>query len=452
MAFKPFGADENGNVPARVRAAIAKAAELKAVFTDKYASASTAANTRRVLSMLTRNVSDVSILVISDSTANEQTEWAYLTAVDLAAKFPAYTVEFAFWDETGGTGYQAPITLQTGTDTNKLRFWCCARAGEIPGYVLGSRWSAAVVAPAPDLVIVNHGHNMPDPTGVAWKEQAGRAMMMSLTEEVTATFPRAGLILIAQNPSKMAGRETWQAIKANAWEDLASIRGYGFIDVHQAFLDYGNWQADLMLDDTHPNAKGSRLWADVVGAAFKEQRGAGVPTVNTPPLLTSGKNYIDNYDFSAWSGTNPDAWTPNAAAATSKDTTNVEVGVQGCKVTANTTSGLASLAQSYNLAVKGYRHLKGQVVTLAVRVFVPASNTAVVRVEVKDSTGSVNARSADIPTSTRDRFVWLYASKRLDPAATDLYVTLYPRTSGTATVDATFDRVHLVQGVLPRCN
>lgn len=87
--------------------------------------------------------------------------------------------------------------------------------------------------------------------------------------------------------------------------------------------------------------------------------------------------------------------------------------------------------------------------TAAARVFVPASNTATVRVTVLDTTGSANARETSVSASTRDRFVWVFASKRIDNAAGAVYVRLTARTSGTATVEATFDRATLVRGVLP---
>jgi hypothetical protein len=451
-AKKKYGGTDGAGLPPRLsEAALAATFGSKAVVdAAQYANAATAANTRLVMSKLRRGMADVSILNISDSTGNETTEWFYKLAQFLATKFPAYTVQFSFWDETGGVAYQTATTIQTGTGAKTLRFWDAAKTGEIPGYVLGTRWAAAVTATAPDLVFVNHGHNMSDPTSVTWSEFVGRNTMFSLTEELTATFPRAGLVLIAQNPSKVAGRETWQAIKASAWEEAASLRGYGFIDVHQSFIDYGAWQTALMADDTHPNATGSQIWADVVIAAFQDERKAVVPSVMIPPLLTTAKNYLDNGDFSAWASTDPDSWVPTASATTSKDTTNFESSTQACKVTGTATTGAAQIEQTINLTTKGYHHLKGQVVTLAVRVYVPAANTGTVRIALVDSTGGANASNMDIPTSTRGRYVWLFSSKRIDTGNT-IYVRLMSRTSGTAIMDASFDRAYLVRGVLPQC-
>ena len=101
---------------------------------------------------------------------------------------------------------------------------------------------------------------------------------------MTATHPLAGVVLLAENPSLLPGRETWQALKAQFIEAVAGIRGYGFIDAEQAFWDYGNWAADLMLDQTHPNAGGSALIASLVNAAMESAKGAAATRLE-PSLL-----------------------------------------------------------------------------------------------------------------------------------------------------------------------
>ena len=60
-----------------------------------------------------------------------------------------------------------------------------------------------------------------------------------IVEDVSATFPAAGIVLVAQNPSQVVGRETWQATKAQVLDAYAQQRGFGFLDVHQAFADLG---------------------------------------------------------------------------------------------------------------------------------------------------------------------------------------------------------------------
>ncbi|GGF88415.1 SGNH/GDSL hydrolase family protein [Paenibacillus abyssi] len=412
-----------------------------------YSSATTAANTRMLLAKLRRGVSDAAITVIGDSTGNAPDEWVYLTAQNLAAMFPAYTVRISTWNATTGTEYNAAETLQTGTGPYTLRIWNCSVPGEIPGYVQGFRWQAAVVATAPDLIFISHGHNLGDPTPATYLESTGRNTYLSLTEELTLQFPLAGLVLIAQNPTTLSGRETWQAIKANVIESVASMRSYGFIDVHQAFVDTMNVPAYLS-DGIHPNTAGSKLWASLVTKVLIDSDNARART-GMSSLLLFGKNYLSNPEFSSWAATDPDSWVPNASAATSKDTTTFETGAQGCKVTSNATSGTAQIEQTINLATAGLLHLRGKTVTLAVRVFVPAGNTATVRIAIVDSTGGANARNMDVPGTTRGRYIWLFSTRVVDSAATTIFARLMARTSGTAIVEATFDRAYLVQGVLP---
>jgi hypothetical protein len=414
---------------------------------NQYASASTAANTRMLLSKLRRGVSDAAILVIGDSTGNAPDEWVSLCTQKLAAMFPAYTVKINYWNESTGTEYNAPTVIQTGTGAYTLNVWNCSASGQVPGYVQGSRWSTAVVPTSPDLIFINHGHNMGDSSSAVYYEQVGRNTFFSLTEELTLLFPTAGIVLIAQNPSLISGRETWQAHKANVIEQVASLRSYGFIDVHQAFVDTNNVAAYIG-DQTHPNALGSKLWADVVTKAITNIDVSAPSRLNPSSLLTYGKNYLLNPDFSSWASTDPDSWVPTLAT-TSKDTTNFETSSNGCKITSTATSGTAYIEQAINLTTNGLLHLRGKTVTLAVRVFQPASNAATVRAYIQDSTGSANARSLDVPISTRDRYVWLFASKKVPSNETALYVRLIPRTSGTSIVEATFDRAYLVQGVIP---
>jgi GDSL-like Lipase/Acylhydrolase family len=413
-----------------------------------YSSAATSANTKKLLSKLKRGVSDVSILVIGDSTGNASNEWVYLTAQNLAKMFPAYTVQISTWNATTGTEYSPASIIQTGTGSYTLKIWNNSVSGEVPGYVQGFRWATAIVPTSPDLIFISHGHNIGDPSSVAFQEQTGRNLYLSLTEELTQQFPNAGIVLIAQNPSFMNGREIWQAVKANIIESVAGMRSYGFIDIHQAFLDTGR-PNDYILDGTHPNDEGSKLWANVVTSALTNTNLSSATKLNESTLITFGKNYLSNSDFSLWDSANPNNWTPNSYVTASKDTTLFETGSYGCKLSATSTSGTAQLEQGVNLANAGITHLKGKVVTLAVRVFVPASNTATVRIQLVDNTGSANARGMDVASATRDRFVWLFASKRLDENATSIYARLIPRTTGTATVDATFDRAYLVQGINP---
>lgn len=53
-------------------------------------------------------------VVMSDSTSNDTTEWAYLTAQWLGTQFPGYTVHHRLWNDTA-QGWDLPTIVQTGT-------------------------------------------------------------------------------------------------------------------------------------------------------------------------------------------------------------------------------------------------------------------------------------------------------------------------------------------------
>lgn len=54
------------------------------------------------------------IQVLSDSTANDTTDWPYLLGQGLAADFPAHTVRWQRWSDATQT-FEAPVIIQTGT-------------------------------------------------------------------------------------------------------------------------------------------------------------------------------------------------------------------------------------------------------------------------------------------------------------------------------------------------
>lgn len=421
-------------------AAVAAKAAVVARETPNYANDATAGNLRGLISKLDRGVADAHLLWITDSLGNEPTEPPRLNANFLAAKYPAVTVIMAYWDEVGETSYKTPITIQTGTGPRTLTIWVAAKSGARPEYLLGSRYQAAIAALNPDAVITLHGHNTGGPPSVHME----RNVFLQLTETVAATHPLAGQVLIAENPSLMPGRETWQALKAQYIEMVAGIRGYGFIDAEQAFWDYGDWAADLMGDPTHPNPAGSALIASLVNAAMESAKGAAATRLEPSLVHRPGKNHITNSDFAAWASTNPDGWVP-VNATLSKEVTNYETGAQALKITGTATSG-AAYAQA-TLGAEKARELRGELVTLVVRHRVPASNTQIPRFTLQDSVGAV--ASSDVNVALRDGYAWAFATGRVGAGATQLYVRLFPRVSGTAEVEMSVDRVYLVRGILP---
>ena len=427
----------------------------KAALDGTYATA--AAQAQRFLSKLNRGVENSVAALIGDSTANETTEHAYLEFAALAARFPAVTFIYLLVNPTTGVYDNAPVTVQTGTGTATCTLYNCSISGSRPGYVLGSRYAAAIAAiPDPDLVMISHGHNLADPTAENGR-MGVRGHYLALTEAVSQEFPKAGIILESQNPSGIAGRETWQAIKAGIVQQIAAQRGYGFIDVHQAFVKYMaehsvTLTALLLNDgtDTHPNATGSQIWADEVGKALVYSPTNLAPGQNSSSLSQVAESLIEDPSFEDWSGSLPAGWTASNATV-EKDFTNFETGTYSLKVTSSATNASSYaelLVDPATLGIKG--KVSGKVVTFAARMFAPAANTGSPSVMLRDQTESTSQRQTDMDSSSRDGWVWVICTKRLTSPTTSIRVRLHSKTSGVTTGSVSIDRVAFAVGDLPR--
>jgi hypothetical protein len=408
------------------------------------------ANTTRLLNRLTADLDDVSILIIGDSTGNEATEWPRLTAATLAARYPAYTVIYHLWDITGGVAYDtgaagAATTVQTGTGSHTLHIWCCATSGQTTAYVLGSRWTAAVVTPAPDLVLISLGHNegttASGVTAVTW-----RTRMLMLTEAIAAQHPLAAICLVLQNPR--GDGVTDQQARARTYRELAALCGYGIIDAQSAFLAVTGYASTHVGGDfIHPTTTGSTLWADEVARHLVWSRDARARTQPPSGFTTLGRNLLLNGRFDSFGSSVPDSWTATAAT-TAKDTrTGWFESATGWGVRIQASSA----AQSYisqDVAAGLLPLLRGRRVTVAARLKVPSGQTATAgRVQISDNVANHSSTgSADL----RDGWYWAVASLVVDAAATLVRVRLYADTASSASADVTVDSIHLVLGALPR--
>jgi lysophospholipase L1-like esterase len=346
--------------------------------------------------------------------------------------------------------------VQTGTGSKTLTVYNASVSGTTQAYIQASRWAAAVAATNPDLIFVSHGHNTGDPgTPTELQRWSMKNDMLSLTEDLALTFPRAGLVLVAQNPSFIVGRETWQAIKATFWEEIAGRRGYGFLDVHQAFTDAQATlgatalQAAYYTDTTHPNATGqSLLWFPVVDAALRDNTQSAEPVRSVPPIAQTALNLIPNGDFSTWTSTAPSGWTLSGNLTATKDSTFFETGSYSCRLD---TTGTGAVLMEYavtpaSAGVKGL--IDGQVVTVAARVYMASGNATTPSLIVKDNGGSGTQARKDMSTTITDRWVWIYATRRFAAGPTNFTVDLYPRISGTSAGTVYVDRVVAVVGEL----
>lgn len=428
----------------------------------KQTQASAAANAARMLAKLNRGIDNVSVLYCGDSTGNEPLEHIYLEAQALAARYPKYTVNYRLWNDTTRV-YDAAVVIQTGQGATPpvLTYWNCSVSGFATFHFVGERFTQAFesLPEAPDTIFISHSHNMLDVT-TANLRASFRPNMMILSEELSQIFPDAGVILMSQNPSYTAGRETWQNIKATELQGLAARHGYGFIDVHQAFVNTGDAKAYTKVDNIHPTTSadapapnGSALWAETVMEALTYTGTVSSPAQCPSYFVEPARSLIPNTEFADWvDGSPPTGWTLTNVTA-EKDTTNFETGTYGMKLTATATGTCFAQfsASPASLGIKGL--VSGKLITVGVRIFVPSTNTiAGVGLLVKDQTGASTQRRVDISSATRGRFHWLYLNKKIDSPGTLFTFQISPQWSGTnaATNVMTVDRVRVVEGDVPR--
>lgn len=107
----------------------------------------------------------------------------------------------------------------------------------------------------------NESHNEGTSSGPDW--------LVTYRSWLTAITARRlmPITVVTQNPqATTAVNPSYQL--ARRLDLLGLVDERSVIDTFQAFLNYGNWQADLMADSVHPNAAGSDLWRDTVLAHF----------------------------------------------------------------------------------------------------------------------------------------------------------------------------------------
>jgi hypothetical protein len=121
---------------------------------------------------------------------------------------------------------------------------------------------AIPLSPAPDLVILNHGHNSGGSSGAQF-----RYLLMQLSRAVQNLWPQAGVIVTAQNPMGVGvGDYANDLLRARAVISLAATEGYGLVNILQTYLDNPTYDADWLnpADHLHPSDAGSIVWTNEV--------------------------------------------------------------------------------------------------------------------------------------------------------------------------------------------
>lgn len=226
----------------------------------------------KLFSILSRGKRDAHLGIAGDSTGNENTEWFYLTVQAIADMYPAYTVVYRLWDHTTQT-LGSPVTIQTGMGLRTLHVYNGSVPGENASYIYTPGTGAIRIStmfPADmDAVILSYGYN--------WTSASYRFEILKGARAIRARNPHSDIVLVSQPPR--ANGTTNEAENASRNEDVRAVaaqEGFGLIDAYQAFIDYGNYSADLVQGDgIHPNALGSQIWAS-----------QAIRTLSANPLLS----------------------------------------------------------------------------------------------------------------------------------------------------------------------
>lgn len=396
-----------------------------------------------IIGRIRTNIQDVSILIYSDSTAQMTNSWARQLPTKLATLFPTHTISFRDWVDGTPGSYNSATTIP-GTGTKTIHVWEGGAAGKNWQYHYDiSRREILIVTPNPDLVIFSLGHNENFALAQVGNMQTARDRAVNYIESVRSLVPSASIVLMSQNPLTAADRDKASQFRSDMYRRIAMERGYGFIDICQAFIEDGRTLAGILIsgDGIHPTDTGHTLWVNEVAKHFYYTPNSQPIPLATPAFYASLQNIAPNSNFTdftppaaptSWSGSNI-TWT--------KDTVNYETGtysLQVDKIAATSTSFQADLPLN---------QVKGQWVTVAVRMWIPAGVTSNAgRIGIVTNSGNT---LSDIWNDVDDQWFWRTVTARVSPTATYARIDISLDTSTAATSTIKIDRVVAVLGRYP---
>jgi len=392
-------------------------------------------------SAIQQNASDVSLVVIGDSTGNEATEWVYLFAQWLAAQYPTHSVSYRLWNDTSNV-YDAAVAISTGSGSRNIRIWNASIAGTQPLYLMGAKLSPAMtVTPSANLVIWNHGKNLVS----AGADSLYRGGFIQGIDQVRRFLPGVAHAALRQSPnrddSNMAPVVAQLDSIATAYADLA------LVDVYSKFIAAGK-ASSLYLDNVHPSASGSQLFLQAMQEAWSN---AFLPSESAFPAFvsTNGTNLltgITKFSNPAYTGGLPSGWA-NTSTTLTADTTIKDAGATQSMKFVNTTAGAAIYQQISATA------LRGSSVSLAVRQYVPSGMSATTgRIAILVNNGAnVTTAIGSVGNLANDGWRWLMiAGVPIPSDAVYLRAYLYCDTLANAGSTVYYDRAALVEGNIPR--
>jgi hypothetical protein len=195
---------------------------------------------------------DLTVAVLGDSTGNGAGEWVDLWAQHLAK---GATVTLHLWNEKRQEWLPDPLVY--GDASRTIEIWDGAQPGASVDY--GLAHLAQFQPQKPDILFFNYGHNQGKTSIVEG--------MFEISQTTDAKWKtKVPAIVTLQNPAQ-GDRKAISARSQYAAKLWASSAGYPFVDVTESFAAKPDLAA-LMIDPVHPNAAGSRIWADKVIATL----------------------------------------------------------------------------------------------------------------------------------------------------------------------------------------
>ena len=365
---------------------------------------------------------DAYVFIGSDSTGNGATEWPYLWGEWLVTEAPTHTVKIRYWNDVAGS-WDAYVTLGTGTGANTIYIDACAVGGSNSYYLQGGRESAIFERSDYVLAMLNYGHNL----GTNGREASTFHECLIATAHLHWRCPYASVVVTAQNPRTSDNGLGQSKGLGAAWRKVADLTGAGLIDVQAWFFDRSDWATALMLDETHPNDAGSKIWLAAVQSALHEplhtdmdEDGAG----GIPSLSLVGQNWLSNGLFHDWAaGANPAGWTPTNCTI-AKQPGRSDIAKYSVEITAGASAG--SISQSFSpgklAGVKGRRLL------FLSRIWKSSGMSALAgRIDITSSNGatSVSGTSRSVGDVSADGWAWVLTSVNVQSDAKTLTATIY---------------------------
>lgn len=418
---------------------------LEGVLSDTIAQLGGDSTVRDFVAKAEAGVSDVTMLVVSDSTAAAAGSWVEQLAPLLAARFPHLSVKRATWTDGSPGSYPALTTVATGSGAYSLNIYNASKSGETWQYHFDvTRWPVMLAALTPDLTFVSLGHN-DDLAGMVSGGSATKQRAKAVThlEFLRGMHSSARMVLMSQNPNLNSA--TSSESRANMLRSLAQSRGFGFIDVCQAFHDDGRTLAGTLIsgDNTHPTADGYALWADRVYAEFFPDSTGRVQAQEPPAFSTAGLNFVKDPTFAQYVGTSLPVNVTLTNCTHTVDTTNFETEGKSLKLTKTATG------QAYADVILPIDRVKGRTVITTARIRVPtgANTTTVGQVSLRDSvTIDGSATWGQV-----DQWIWRTMIRKIPATATFATVRIYVDTNAaSATLEnISIDRVGVWIGDVP---